>query len=107
MGWGFKWVSSSGNDFNYDYQVSFTPEQSGSVVYNYAPADMPFPDREGVSVFYRDARGAVYHTYSCYARGIDILNTAYNSLGLVPKGRDEDGLEFTQAWVQYHDRYQD
>jgi predicted dithiol-disulfide oxidoreductase (DUF899 family) len=109
MGWGFKWVSSAHNDFNYDYQVSFTPEQiqSGAAVYNYAPADIAFPDREGVSVFHRDARGAVYHTYSCYARGIDILNTAYNYLDLVPKGRDEDGLDFTQAWVQYHDRYQD
>ena len=109
MGWGFKWVSSSHNDFNYDYQVSFTPEQiqSGAVVYNYVPTDMPFPDREGVSVFYRDARGAVYHTYSCYARGIDMMNTAYHYLDLVPKGRDEEGLAFTQDWVRYHDRYQD
>jgi len=109
MGWGFKWVSSGHNDFNYDFQVSFTPEQvrSGTVVYNYVPTDMSFPDREGVSVLYRDARGTVYHTYSCYARGIDMMNTAYHYLDLVPKGRDEDGLEFTQSWVQYHDRYQD
>jgi predicted dithiol-disulfide oxidoreductase (DUF899 family) len=68
---------------------------------------MSFPDRQCVSVFYRDARGTVYHTYSCYARGIDMMNTAYHYLDLVPKGRDEDGLEFTQSWVQYHDRYQD
>jgi predicted dithiol-disulfide oxidoreductase (DUF899 family) len=109
MGWGFKWVSSSPGDFNYDYQVSFTPEQirSGTIVYNYAPAEMSMSDREGVSVFYRDPSGAVYHTYSSYARGIDMLNTAYNYLDLVPKGRDEDSLDFTQAWVRYHDRYED
>ena len=109
MGWGFTWVSSAPNDFNYDYQVSFTPEQirSGTMIYNYAPLDMDIADREGVSVFYRDPRGAVYHTYSCYARGIDMLNIAYNYLDLVPKGRDEDGLAFTQGWVRYHDRYED
>jgi predicted dithiol-disulfide oxidoreductase (DUF899 family) len=109
MGWGFKWVSSAHNGFNYDYRVSFTPEQiqRGEAVYNYAPQDMDIADREGVSVFYRDARGAVYHTYSCHARGIDLLNTAYNYLDLVPKGRDEDGLAFTQGWVQYHDHYED
>jgi predicted dithiol-disulfide oxidoreductase (DUF899 family) len=107
MGWGFKWVSSGGNDFNYDYGVSFTPEQirSGEVVYNYAPTKGDFADREGLSVFYKDADGAVFHTYSCYARGIDLLNTAYNFLDLVPKGRDEDGLDFVQAWVRHHDRY--
>ncbi len=108
MGWGFKWVSSAENDFNYDFHVSFRPEQirAGEVVYNYARTDMDFTDREGVSVFYRDDAGVVYHTYSTYARGIDLLNTAYNYLDLVPKGRDEEGLEFTQSWVQYHDRYQ-
>jgi predicted dithiol-disulfide oxidoreductase (DUF899 family) len=108
MGWGFKWVSSAPNDFNYDYQVSFTPEQiqRGEAVYNYAPLGMDIADREGVSVFYRDAHGTVCHTYSGYARGIDVLNTAYNYLDLVPKGRDEDGLAFTQSWVQYHDRYE-
>ena len=109
MGWGFKWVSSDQNDFNYDLQVSFSPDQirRGEVVYNYEPADMDMRDREGVSVFYRDGQGAVFHTYSAYARGIDLLNTAYNYLDLVPKGRDEDALEFTQAWVRYHDRYDD
>jgi len=109
MGWGFKWVSSGGNDFNYDYGVSFTPEQirGGEVVYNYARTKGDFADREGLSVFHKDANGAVFHTYSCYARGIDLLNTAYNFLDLVPKGRDEDGLEFVQAWVRHHDRYQD
>lgn len=109
MGWSFKWVSSSPNDFNFDYGVSFTPEQirSGQVFYNYTRTKMDVADREGLSVFYKDGSGAVFHTYSSYARGIDLLNTAYNFLDLVPKGRDEDGLEFVQAWVRHHDRYED
>jgi predicted dithiol-disulfide oxidoreductase (DUF899 family) len=109
MGWSFRWVSSSGTDFNYDYHVSFTPEaiRTGTVIYNYAKADMDMSDREGVSVFFRDEKGDVYHTYSTYARGIDILNGAYHFLDLVPKGRDEDQLDFTQSWVRYHDRYGD
>jgi len=109
MGWGFKWVSSFENDFNHDHRVSFTPEalKSGTVFYNYENTDMPDQDREGVSVFYRDERGTVFHTYSAYARGIDMLNGTYHYLDLVPKGRDEDDLEFPQAWVQYHDRYED
>src|SRR6266849_4534114 len=108
MGWSFKWLSSFQNDFNYDYQVSFAPEQlrSGTASYNYSKTP-GFEDREGTSVFYKDKSGAVLHTYSCYARGIDMMNTAYHYLDLVPKGRDEEGLEFTQAWVRYHDRYQD
>ncbi|HYL14461.1 MAG TPA: thioredoxin family protein [Terriglobales bacterium] len=107
MGWNFKWVSSAQNDFNYDYQVSFTPEaiQSGTVFYNYAKQKMNMSDREGVSVFYKDASGAIFHTYSAYARGIDMLNTAYHYLDLVPKGRDEN--DFPQSWVRYHDRYND
>jgi predicted dithiol-disulfide oxidoreductase (DUF899 family) len=109
MGWSFKWVSSSGTDFNYDYHVSFTPEaiRTGAVVYNYAKTDMDMSDREGVSVFYKDEKGGVFHTYSSYARGIDMLNGAYHFLDLAPKGRDEDGLDFTQAWVRHHDRYED
>lgn len=108
MGWNFKWVSSFGNDFNYAFQASFTPEQirSGAVYYNYAKAAMDMTDREGASVFYKDKSGAIFHTYSTYARGIDLLNTAYNFLDLAPKGRDEN-REFTQDWVRYHDRYED
>ncbi len=108
MGWGFKWVSSYGNDFNYDYHVSFTPKevQSGAGFYNYSKTEVP-PDREGISVFYKDEKGTIFHTYSCYARGIDMMNTAYHYLDLVPKGRDEDGLESPQDWVQYHDRYKE
>jgi predicted dithiol-disulfide oxidoreductase (DUF899 family) len=108
MGWGFKWLSSAPSDFNYDFHASFRPEQleSGEAVYNYAK-HKDHTDREGVSVFFRDERGDVFHTYSTYARGIDILNTAYNYLDLVPKGRDEGRLSFTQAWVRHHDRYDD
>ena len=109
MGWSFHWVSSFQNDFNYDYHVSFSPEQiaSGSVDYNYVKSAMTMTDREGVSVFHKDAEGNIFHTYSAYARGIDMLNGAYHFLDLVPKGRDEDALDFTQAWVRYHDRYED
>jgi predicted dithiol-disulfide oxidoreductase (DUF899 family) len=107
MGWTFKWVSSGENDFNYDYQASFTPDQvkDGAPLYNHATLSPGTTDREGVSVFFKDESSAVFHTYSSYARGIDLLNTAYNYLDLVPKGRDEDGLSFVQSWVEYHDRY--
>jgi predicted dithiol-disulfide oxidoreductase (DUF899 family) len=109
MGWTFPWVSSAPSDFNYDLGVSFTPEDAakGKAVYNYVPTKEQFSDREGASIFYKDAAGSVFHTYSCYARGIDLLNSAYNFLDLVPKGRDEDELEFVQEWVRHHDRYED
>lgn len=108
MGWSFPWVSSGQSDFNYDYHVSFTPEslKRGEAFYNYGTIDPGMTDREGVSVFYRDPSGVLYHTYSCYARGIDMLNTAYHYLDLAPKGRDEDPAD-PQAWVEYHDRYSD
>ena len=108
MGWGFKWVSSGRCDFNYDFHASFTDEErkSGKALFNYRREDPGFADREGASVFYRDGRGRIFHTYSTYARGIDILNGAYHFLDMVPKGRDEDRLEFAQAWVRHHDRYQ-
>ena len=109
MGWSFKWVSSFQSDFNFDYQASFTPEEfhSGAAFYNYTRMDSYDTDREGISVFYKDESGAVFHTYSCYARGIDMMNGTYHYLDLVPKGRDEEGLEGPQAWVRYHDRYED
>jgi len=108
MGWRFKWVSSANTDFNYDSNVSFTPDQvrRGAMFYNYETTDAGVPDREGASVFYKDERGAVFHTYSCYARGIEVLNGTYHMLDLVPKGRDEDPGD-PQSWVRYHDRYQD
>jgi predicted dithiol-disulfide oxidoreductase (DUF899 family) len=106
MGWTFKWASSFGNDFNHDYHVSFSPEEvTGEAVYNYVKTRVP-ADREGVSVFYKDGAGRVFHTYSSYARGIDMLNAAYNYLDLVPKGRDEEGLKSPQAWVRHHDKYE-
>lgn len=107
MGWSFDWVSSSGTDFNYDYNVSFTPEQraSGEAFYNYRSGNPGMNDREGLSVFYQDENGDVYHTYSAFARGIDMVNGAYHFLDLVPKGRDEAGHDGPQYWVRHHDRY--
>jgi predicted dithiol-disulfide oxidoreductase (DUF899 family) len=106
MGWRFLWASSHGTDFNFDLHVSFTPEElkRGKPMYNYAPLDMKIDEREGVSAFYRDKKGDVYHTYSSYARGIDLLNTTYNFLDLTAKGRDEYP-DRTQHWVRYHDKY--
>jgi len=107
MGWRFHWASSFGSDFNYDYHVSFTPEEraKGKVHYNYTQTQFPSDEGPGVSVFLKDSDGAIYHTYSAYARGLDILVGAYNFLDLAPKGRDEDGLAFTMAWVRHHDKY--
>jgi predicted dithiol-disulfide oxidoreductase (DUF899 family) len=109
MGWGFKWVSSFQSDFNFAYQAPFTPEEvkRGAAFFNYTRTDPGMMDREGISVFYKDENGAIFHTYSCYARGIDMMNATYQYLDLVPKGRDEQGLEDPQAWVRHHDRYQD
>jgi predicted dithiol-disulfide oxidoreductase (DUF899 family) len=107
MGWRFHWVSSHGSDFNYDYQVSMTKEESekGQVYYNYSMQQFPSEERPGTSVFYKDAAGNVFHTYSSYARGLDILIGAYNWLDLTPKGRDEEGLKHGMAWVRHHDKY--
>jgi predicted dithiol-disulfide oxidoreductase (DUF899 family) len=105
MGWSFPWLSSFGTDFNRDLGVTFTDEEiaSGRAPYNYTLQEFPDNEAPGVSVFYRDAAGAVYHTYSAYGRGIDILNGAYNYIDLVPKGRDEG--DTTQRWVRRHDEY--
>jgi predicted dithiol-disulfide oxidoreductase (DUF899 family) len=107
MGWRFKWVSSYGNDFNRDFQVSFTPEEMarGEVYYNYAMGGFPSEEAPGASVFHKDAAGDVFHTYSAYARGLDMLIGAYNYLDIVPKGRNEAELPWTMAWVRHHDRY--
>ena len=105
MGWSFKWVSSSGTDFNFDYHVSFTPEESEKkrALYNFTMQDPGVSEREGASVFYKDPRGRVFHTYSTYARGIDALNADYQYLDLVPKGRDEG--DRGPYWVKRHDEY--
>jgi predicted dithiol-disulfide oxidoreductase (DUF899 family) len=107
MGWTFKWVSSFGNDFNYDYHVSFRPEQSrsGEITYNYALRKTTMEELPGISVFYKDDDGRIFHTYSCYARGLDMMNGAYHWLDLVPKGRDETGPH-NMAWVRLHDEYE-
>ena len=106
MGWRFKWVSSHGNDFNFDYHVSATGEEKakGKMYYNYETQELISDELPGLSVFYKDENGDVYHTYSTYARGLDILVGAYNFLDLVPKGRDEDP-DSTMNWVCHHDRY--
>jgi len=109
MGWGFKWVSSFGNDFNRDYRVSFSKEElaGGEVAYNYQRTKFPSDEAPGISVFCKNDKGEVFHTYSCYARGLDMMNGAYHYLDLVPKGRDEQGLSYSMEWVRHHDRYED
>jgi predicted dithiol-disulfide oxidoreductase (DUF899 family) len=107
MGWSFKWVSSLGNDFNRDYQVSHTPEEvkQGEAYYNYTRQKPYGSEAPGISVFCMGADGAVFHTYSCYARGLDMVNAAYHYLDLTPMGRQEDGLSYPQAWVRLRDEY--
>jgi predicted dithiol-disulfide oxidoreductase (DUF899 family) len=109
MGWSFKWVSSYGNDFNYDFQVSVRPEDAaaGKIYYNYEMGDFQVDEMPGLSVFTRNGAGDIFHTYSAYARGLDILIGAYNFLDLVPKGRDEAELPWTMAWMRRHDDYED
>lgn len=106
MGWQFRWVSSQRCAFNVDFGVSFTEEQqSNGAEYNFAPIAEPRDELPGLSVFAKDAAGAVYHTYSSYARGLDPLNGAYQLLDLVPKGRDEQNLPWPMAWLRRHDAY--
>ena len=109
MGWRFNWVSSNANDFNRDYHVAFTKEElaKGKVDYNYGMNEFPSEEAPGISVFYKDEHGDIFHTYSAYARGTESTVGAYSYLDLVPKGRDEDSLPFTMAWVRHHDRYVD
>jgi predicted dithiol-disulfide oxidoreductase (DUF899 family) len=105
MGWKFKWVSSYGSDFNHDFHVSFTKdEMAGEVEYNYAKEKFPSEEAPGLSAFIKD-NGVVFHTYSAYARGLDILVGAYNFLDMAPKGRDEDALPWSMSWVRRHDEY--
>ena len=108
MGWQFPWVSSNASDFNHDFGVSFTAEEraKGDVYYNYHR--MPFPSEEapGISVFYKDDAGTVFHTYSTYGRGVEVMMGTYALLVLTPGGRDEQDLEHTMGWVRHHDRYE-
>ncbi|HTV23436.1 MAG TPA: thioredoxin family protein [Polyangiaceae bacterium] len=107
MGWGLHWVSSFGSDFNRDYHVSFTQDEvaKGEFYYNFGMTGFPSEEAPGISVFAKDASGAVFHTYSSYARGGEPFITAYQVLDMVPKGRDEVGLPWPMAWVRHHDRY--
>lgn len=107
MGWRFRWVSSPGNVFGRDFGVSFTPEEVESEAMRYNFGTMPafLGELPGMSVFMRDPDGAVYHTYSCYARGLDMLNGAYHHLDIAPRGRDEDGFGFPMEWVRLRDEY--
>jgi len=106
MGWSFKWVSSHGSDFNHDFGVSFTPQEmaQGEVRYNYSMRRFPSEEAPGVSIFYKDEADEVFHTYSTYGRGVEVMMHTYNLLDLTAKGRDElpgEGM----AWLRHHDRY--
>ena len=106
MEWKFPWVSSGGTDFNFDYQVSATPgtKVDEKVLYNYEMQVFPAEERPGLSAFYKYG-GEIFHTYSTYARGLDILVGAYNFIDMSPLGRNEQGLKNTMAWVRHHDKY--
>ncbi len=109
MGWEFKWVSSYGTDFNYDFGVSFTPEEvaQGKIDYNYGNWPLVGEEWPGVSVFYKDDAGDVFHTYSTYGRGVEVMMGAYRMLDLMPKGRGErDDTIYKMEWVHHHDRYE-
>lgn len=107
MGWTFEWVSSGESDFNYDFNVSFRIDDASrpKAIYNYQPKTSGMTDLPGISAFYKDANGAVFYTYSAYARGLDMMNAAYQYLDLTPKGRDEAGQAHSMAWVRYRDSY--
>ncbi len=106
MGWKFPWLSSFGNDFNYDYKVSFKKAdiESGKAIYNYETSSFPSEEGPGASVFYKKD-GEIFHTYSTFGRGLDMMLNAYNFIDLTPKGRDEEGLPWPMAWVRHHDKY--
>ena len=109
MGWSFHWYSYLGSDFNYDFQVSFTPDEmeKGEMFHNFRIEKFPSDEAPGISVFCKNDQGEVFHTYSCYRRGLDMLNGAYHYMDLVPKGRDENELPYTMAWLRRRDQYED
>jgi len=108
MGWQFKWVSSYGSDFNHDFSVSFTPEEhaNGKVYYNYGMTAFPVEEAHGISVFYKDDAGEVFHTYSTFGRGVEVMMGAYSLMDLTPQGRDERDVPYKMEWVRHHDRYE-
>src|SRR5882672_12203367 len=110
MGWQFKWVSSHGSDFNHDFGVTFTPEEraksKGEVYYNYGMTNFPAEEAPGISLFYKNDAGEIFHTYSTYGRGVEVMMGTYNMLDLAPKGRDERDVPNKMEWVRHHDRYE-
>lgn len=108
MGWAINWVSAQDTDFNRDFNVSFTEEEiaRGGMPYNYSKVDFPQTEAPGLSIFARDAKGDVYHTYSTFGRGVEVVMTTYDLLDLVPKGRAEEGLDYGMEWLRHHDRYE-
>lgn len=108
MGWHFTWVSSNANSFNHDFKVSFTPEEiaTGKIDYNFGGSPHRNDELPGVSVFVKDEAGSVFHTYSTYGRGVEVMMGTYRMLDLTPKGRAEEGLSHTMQWVRHHDRYE-
>jgi predicted dithiol-disulfide oxidoreductase (DUF899 family) len=108
MGWQFKWVSSHGSDFNYDFGVSFTPEDvaKGALYYNYGTWPHAYEEWPGISVFFKDDASNVFHTYSSYGRGVEVMMGTYDMLDLTPEGRNEKDVEYKMEWVRHHDRYE-
>src|SRR4030088_962272 len=108
MGWTFDWLSSGDSDFNYDYGVSFTTDQiqQGAKIYNFGTSGFGIEDAPGISVFFRDEAGDIFYTYSCFARGLDMMNAAYHYLDLTPMGRHEEGLPYSMDWLRLRDQYQ-
>ena len=108
MGWQFKWLSSHGSDFNYDFGVSFTPEEvaKGELYYNYGTWPFAYEEWPGISVFFKDDANEVFHTYSTYGRGVEVMMGTYNMLDLTPKGRDERDVEYKMEWLRHRDRYE-
>jgi predicted dithiol-disulfide oxidoreductase (DUF899 family) len=107
MGWTFPWLSSANTDFNHDYAVSFTPDEinSGTKIYNFGTSGFGVEEAPGISTFYRDEGGTIFHTYSCFARGLDMMNATYHYLDLTPLGRHEEGLSHPMAWLRLRDQY--
>ena len=108
MGWKFTWASSNGNEFNRDFHVSFAPEDriDGEVYYNYHLTAFPADEAPGISIFAKNDAGELFHTYSTFGRGVEVMMGAYSLIDLTPKGRDEQDLPQTMAWVRHHDRYE-
>ncbi|WP_341679175.1 thioredoxin family protein [Niveibacterium sp. SC-1] len=107
MGWAFKWVSSNGSSFNYDFGVSFTPQQQSTAgQYNFSQITAPHEELPGISAFYKNEAGEVFRTYSTYGRGVELMMGTYDFLDITSKGRDEELLSYTMEWVRHHDLYE-